>query len=282
MKRLIAFIVFFGGLNFAFSQSLSGSWEEAQISKEAKFSVLYFENYPFTFKDKEGNLTGIEIDILNDFAKWLKAEKNIDLKLEFNKSGNFSKFYSNLQNSSPNTIGLGSLAISVRRKDEINFTAPYMKNQSVLVSNLEVPTTRYFNDLENNFCDLTALVISGSSHEAEMLNIKNQFYPKMRVKYMETPKDLLQLVFEDKNYFGYVDLLSYWAFLQQRCCTMKIHKDLALEPEYFALGLPLNSDWDKPFSEFFEGGFGYTATEGYRKILEKYLGYEIIQSVELY
>ena len=69
MKRLIAFIVFFGGLNFAFSQSLPGSWEEAQISKEAKFNVLYFENYPFTFKDDEGNLTGIEIDILNDFAK---------------------------------------------------------------------------------------------------------------------------------------------------------------------------------------------------------------------
>lgn len=282
MKKIIYIIVLLAIGNFCFAQSNTSTWQQATELKEAKLKVIYFENYPFTFKDGEGNLTGIEIDILNDFAKWLKSEINVDLSLEFSKSGNFSKFYSNLQTSEANTVGLGSLAISVRRKDEIKFTAPYMKNQSVLVSNLEVPTTRYFNDLENNFCDLTALVISGSSHEAEMLNIKNQFFPKMRVKYMETPKDLLQLVFEDKNYFGYVDLLSYWAFLQKRCCTMKIHKDLALEPEYFAFGLPLNSDWDKPFSEFFEGGFGYTATEGYRKILEKYLGYEIIQSVELY
>lgn len=282
MKKIIYVIVLLAIGNFCFAQSNTSTWQQATELKEAKLKVIYFENYPFTFKDDEGNLTGIEIDILNDFAKWLKSEINVDLSLEFSKSGNFSKFYSNLQTSEANTVGLGSLAISVWRKDEIKFTAPYMKNQSVLVSNLEVPTTRYFNDLENNFCDLTALVISGSSHEAEMLNIKNQFFPKMRVKYMETPKDLLQLVFEDKNYFGYVDLLSYWAFLQKRCCTMKIHKDLALEPEYFAFGLPLNSDWDKPFSEFFEGGFGYTATEGYRKILEKYLGYEIIQSVELY
>jgi len=282
MKSLTVIVIFFTFFNIGFGQSEKGSWEEAKTSKQTILNVIYFENYPFTYKDNSGNLTGIEIDVLNDFANWCKVEKGISIDFKYEQSKNFPQFYATLKESRLNTIGLGSLAISVRRKDEINFTSPYMKNQSVLVSNLEVPTTRYFNDLENNFCDLTAVVINGSSHEAEMLNIKNQFYPKMRVKYMETPKDLLQLVFEDKNYFGYVDLLSYWAFVQQRCCTMKIHKDLALEPEYFAFGLPLNSDWAQPFSEFFEGGFGYTATESYREILEKYLGYEIIQSVELY
>jgi hypothetical protein len=34
-------------------------------------------------------------------------------------------------------------------------------------------------------------------------------------------------------------------------------------------------------SEFFESGFGFTSTKTYHQLLEKYLGYEIIDLVEI-
>lgn len=282
MRKLLSIIALFAFINVGFCQNEEKGWELANLTKKASLTVMYFENHPFYFINNEGNLAGIEIDILKDFAVWCKSEKGIDISFDFEPSQNFAKFYDNLKSSNVNTIGLGSLAISESRQSEITFTPPYMKNKSVLVSSLEIPTTRNFDEFETNFYDLTAVVISGSSHEAVMLNIKNKYFPRLRVRYIDTPTELLQLVFEDKNYYGYVDLLSYWSFIQRRCCTLKIHRDIIIQPDYFAFGMSKNSDWNDPFTEFFEGGFGYISKEKYLKILEKYLGYEIIKSVELY
>lgn len=266
----------------SFAQVEDPSWKSALKTKKSEITVMYFENYPFTYKNAEGEMAGIEVEILQDFVKWCQETKGIDISLKFEQSKSFAAFYDKIKTMDNGVVGLGSVSMTNQRKTEVKFTAPYMKNKSILVSQLSVPTARVFDDFEKNFNEMTALVIQGSSHEEELKEIKDLHHPKMRVKYMTTPKELLQQIFEDKSYYGYVDLISYWSFVTERCCVMKIHREVSLKPDYFAFVLPKTSDWVMPFAEFFEGGFGYTATENYRKILEKYLGYEIINSVELY
>ena len=51
--------------------------------------------------------------------------------------------------------------------------------------------------------------------------------------------------------------------------------------EYLGFIMPKNSMHGANINEFFESGFGFTSTKVYHQILEKYLGYEIIESVEI-
>lgn len=251
-------------------------------TKIDNLQALYFDNYPFSYKNKNGQIEGIEVDILKSFADWMKNEKAININIEYKSLKDFSAFFQSVANGQSNYIGLGSVSITEERKKQVAFAPPYLKNNSILVSQLEVPTLRKFEDFELNFSDKIAVVIKGTSHEKELLEIKEKYFPKMRVKYVDSPRAQLQLIFEDKTYFGYVDLLSYWTFLQERCCVLKIHREVSTKSEYFGFILPLNSTYQNYLLEFFEGGFGFTSTEAYKKILEKYLGYEVISSVELF
>ena len=62
---------------------------------------------------------------------------------------------------------------------------------------------------------------------------------------------------------------------------LKIHKILNVPNESFGFIMPKSSVHSQYINEFFESGFGFTATKVYHQILEKYLGNEIIESVEI-
>jgi hypothetical protein len=51
--------------------------------------------------------------------------------------------------------------------------------------------------------------------------------------------------------------------------------------ENFGFIMPKNGLNKNYISEFFESGFGFTSTKTYHQILEKYLSYEVLQSVEV-
>ena len=132
-------------INTLFAQS----YEQARSNKSAEVNVYYYENEPYVYKDKSGKLVGIEIDILNSFVSWLKAEKGIELELEYVPFKKFDVFYQQVVAASPNTIGLGSVTITESRSKEVKFSAPYLKNVAVLVTDGSVPTARNEEDLKS-------------------------------------------------------------------------------------------------------------------------------------
>jgi len=62
---------------------------------------------------------------------------------------------------------------------------------------------------------------------------------------------------------------------------LKIHKVFTEAKEYLGFILPKKNEHEVYLNEFFESGFGFTSTKVYHQILEKYLGFEIIESVEI-
>lgn len=260
------------------------SWSQAQADKKCELVVHYLDNFPFAYQNENGELTGIEIDIMGQFSSWLKKVKGFtDVKVVYLPYTDFAKVYEASKSASGASIGLASVTITKERQQEVSFSSPYLKNISLLISNTEIPSLRQYEDIPKTFAEMTAVVNRGTLLEKQLMDIKKKHHPTMRVTYVEHPAEVVKMVAESKSkYYGYVDLLTYWAYLKQQPANLKIHRIATIDAQRFAFVLPKDSDWQAAFAEFFESGFGFTATEAYADILKKHLGYEVVKSVELY
>ncbi|MBL7931319.1 MAG: transporter substrate-binding domain-containing protein [Bacteroidia bacterium] len=250
--------------------------------KPDTLNVNYYENYPFAYTES-GTLVGIEIDIIHEYVAWLK-KKGVDVVVNYNAIAEFSAFYNSVKNGNSKTIGLGSVTSNSDREKELLISPPYMQNVAVLVSAGSVPTIKSKTnpEVENVLGKLSAVVVKGSSHEKYLKDIKEKFVPGLKITQVETQSRILESIISNAGQFGYVDIIAYWAFLKKNNGKyIKMQKVFNEPKEYLGFIMPKSSVHSAYINEFFESGFGFTATKMYHQILEKYLGYEIIESVEL-
>lgn len=255
----------------------------AQAQAPDSLHVHFYENYPFAYSEGN-NLMGIEIDILKEYVVWMKQKKGVSLIVDYKPFKEFSSFYNSVKNGGSKIVGLGSVTTNSEREGELQFSSPYMQNFAVLVSAGNIPTIKHMAnpEVESVLNSLNALVVKGSSHEAYIKSLKEKFVPGLKITQVETQSKVLEAIASSSNNFGYVDIIAYWAFLKKNTGKyLKMQKVFNEPKEYLGVIMPKNSLHASYMNEFFESGFGFTATKMYRQILEKYLGYEIIDSVEL-
>src|SRR5688572_20250568 len=76
------FLLLFSGT--AFAQSFTGdTWAQVKNKKAGSISISYVETPSFVYKDKSGVLTGISVDIMNDFIGWVNKTKGVNLVSKF-------------------------------------------------------------------------------------------------------------------------------------------------------------------------------------------------------
>ncbi len=281
MKKIYGFLI-------AFSISLSsiaqnaGSWSNAVKSGSGTLNVQYFDNFPFSYHRSKAELVGIEVDMINEFIRWAKDQKNVTLTSNFIENKDFYTFYDEVKKSSGDVVGIGSVTNTPSRSTEVNFSAPYLKNKSLLITSINVPTLGSMADATKNFDSLTAIVVKGSIHEQEVLSLKSKYLPKLKIEYAASPRQVLEKMRANSRYFSYIDLVSYWAFVKQpKSKYMKIHRVANTNEEMFGVIFPKNSDWNMAFNEFMESGLGFASSEAYKEILRKNLGEEIIKTVSV-
>ncbi|MCS7028985.1 MAG: transporter substrate-binding domain-containing protein [Bacteroidia bacterium] len=283
MKYFIIHLLSFTVLQLAFAQI--NSWAEVSTKKSGTITVHYLEQAPFCYKEKQGSkLTGIEIDIFREFVKWLKEKKGVNVKVEYKPYTKFNEVYQAVKTSKdPATFGLATVTITPERMQELDFSAPYLKNRSLMVSAGQVPTVTKVEEIPQKFANMTAVTVKNSVHEHDVQLIKEKYLPNLNIEYLDLPKQVLEKIASDKKYFGYVDLITYWDFVKHNPkIYVKLHRALTISNENFGFILPKGSDWTPIINEFFEAGFGFTATKMYRAILEAHLGFEVISTVEMY
>lgn len=250
--------------------------------KTDTLNVHFYENYPFAYTES-GTLVGIEIDIIQEYINWLK-KKGVNLVLNYRPYAEFSTFYNSVKEGDSKTIGLGSVTLNSDREKDLSVSAPYIQNVAVLVSSGSVPTIRSKSNPEvtNVLGKLTAMVVKGSSHERYLNSIKEKFVPGLKVTQVESQNRVLEAIVNNPAQFGYVDIIAYWSFLKKNPGKyIKMQKVFNEPKENLGFIMPKSSAHLAHINEFFESGFGFTATKMYHQILEKYLGHEIIESVEL-
>lgn len=259
---------------------------------------IYFYEQPVMFykTDKNNDYVGVEADILKEFVKWCDEKKKIKVTTKYYPYKSFNDFYSAFGSAPANSIGSGTVTINEERKQQFDFSAPYLKNIAVFVTHGSVPTftataaatskaegqasDRLSASLAASYGQLVGLVEKGSVHSQYMKDFVAKYSPNTTVQGVNG--NLAEILASDPKYVAYMDIITYRELLKSTDKYFKMHRDLSRKGENFGFILPKNSEWLPLVNEFMEGGFGFTATKKYQSILEAYLGYEVINTVEMF
>ena len=271
--KILSFIGLFLASGAALAQAYSGdSWALVKEKKSGTISLSYVETPSFVYKDKNGNLTGICVDIMQDFVNWVNATKSVKLSSKFAGDGSsFRGMYDKTKTSSGGVFGLGNVTITEERKREVKFSPPIITNNAILITQPGVPTLSKLEDISKTFANLTAYTAKGTLNEKRILDLKQKYFPAMKVTTTTTSQETLEKVFSDPNSFAYLDLAFYIEAVQMRK-AVKRHPVGDKAAEQFGIVLPMNTDWAPVMDEFFKANGGYVNSREYKNILVKHLG----------
>jgi ABC-type amino acid transport substrate-binding protein len=280
-KYRIALLLFCSS-TFGYSQYSGDTWSKVSSTGSGTISLAYVETPGFVYKDASGKLTGICVDIMSDFVAYVNAKKGVKLTAKYVGDGtSFRGMYDKVKASKEGVFGLGNITMTEARKKEIKFSPPWITNFAILVTQSSVPTLKKMEDISKTFAGLTAYTAKGTLNEKRLLDIKNQYYPALKIAYVKSSPETMQKVLNDANSFSYLDLAFYLDAVSRRQ-PLKRHPIGDKSSEQFGFIMPLNSDWQPLLEEFFNANGGYTNSTVYKKILSKHLGdtgVKLLQSV---
>ena len=267
--------VFFLSLSFTFctleaSAQSTDSWQQVRQNKGGTITALWYDIDPFIFKDKNGNLQGVEYELMESFVKWIKEKYGYEVSLKWKDASSFENIYEEVRHAKVSGLfGWSFFSITPARQKEVRFTPPYMPDMNVLVTNDAMPL---YND-KTRFLD-TISSLEGYT----MLHTAMEEDLGVLTKGIEIPifrqyddYEILRRISEDKNAFGYVPLTVYVVSLQKGIKVKRQHL-FATEREGLSGIFPLHSDWQPVVDEFFHG---FECKRIASRLLSKYLGAEI-------
>ncbi len=259
--------------HFAIAQGYVGdTWAQVKATGQGTISLAYVETPGFSYKDGSGKLTGICVDIMNDFVSWINVNKGVKLQSKFVGDGsNFQGMYAKVKTSTGGVFGLGNITITDERKREVKFSPPFITNFAILITQNNVPTLATLEEIPTAFSKLTAYTAKGTLNEKRILELKQKYYPDMKVTTLDTSPEVYQKIFSDPNSFSYLDLAFYLKAVSEQK-PVKRHPVGDKAAEQFGFIMPLNSDWLPVLEEFFSSGGGYTNSTPYKTILTRHLG----------
>lgn len=271
MKPFLFLFSILGSLT-AYSQNYTGdTYAQSKAKGQGTISLAYVETPSFVYKEG-GALTGICVDIMNDFVKWANESKKIKLNANYVGDGsNFRGMYDKVKVSSGGVFGLGNITITDERKREVKFSPSYITNFAILITQSSVPTLEKMEDLKTTFGKLTAYTAKGTLNEKRINELKKKYFPEMKIVLTGTSQETYEKVTSDPNGFAYLDLAFYLEAVSQRK-PVKRHPIGDQTSEKFAFVMPMNSDWSPAFDEFFAANGGYLNSPQYKAILRKHLG----------
>jgi ABC-type amino acid transport substrate-binding protein len=247
------------------------SWAQVKQTGKGTISIAYVETPSFVYK-KKTKLTGICIDIMQDFVKWVNDTKKVKLESKFVGDGtSFRGMYDKVKVSSGGVVGLGNITITEERKKEVKFSPPFITNFAILITQGNVATLEKMKDLPTTFAGLTAYTGKGTLNEKRIMDLKKKYFPDMKIVTTATSQETLEKVFNDPKGFAYLDLAFYLEAAELRK-SVKRHPVGDQTAEQFGFIMPRNTDWLPLFDEFFKADGGYTNTARYREILTRHLG----------
>lgn len=266
---VVLFVCFLNLTHFAGAQN-----------KADTLHIYYLENYPYSYT-RNDSIKGIEIEIMREFILWAKYDGYNFLPV-YKKFDEFEMFYNAVKNANTKVIGLGSVTINSKRLADVSFSPPYIKNVSVLLTYSGIQTFRSKNDIKKEFNGKACITIKNSMYEKYLLTIKKQLLPNLKIQYTDNEFSSIEAVACNSDLFAYCDILSYWTYLQKYPNkTVKIQKVFTEDKDNLGFITPKNSAYRFVLTEFFESGFGFISGKRYSEILEKYLSYEVMESVRI-
>lgn len=279
-KQFALTIIIFSTL---FSFSYANSDNDNDKPEKINIQVNYLNRFPFFYSNENGKLEGIEVEILESFASWSRKKHNLDINFNFTGNTSFNDLYNAAKTQKGESITAGTITIKKERLNDVNFSAPYLRNISILISSGNKDLLSDLNMMNTVFANTNAIATQNSVHLKHLEELKRTVYPTMKIELVENQDEIAGMVSNNENFFGYVDLIQYWKYKKENPESyIKVHRIADRNEEHFGFAFSKeNTRLNELFQEFFSDGFGFTSTKEYHKILEKYLGEEIVSTVEV-
>ncbi len=216
-------------------------------------------------------LTGVTVDLLREFTRYLSETYDIELDLSFERQKHWPTFYKDMVDAGDGVIGMGNVTITEERCRELVFSPPYMTNIASLITHHNAPELIEPEHLKTTLGGRTALAFEGTLHEQRLRKLTGQYYPEASFRMAGSNDEILGLVSASDQYFAYIDLYNYWRAVE-RGLPLRRHESADQASEQFGYIMPLNTSWEPVLREFFEHADGLTASERYHSILSDHLG----------
>lgn len=280
VNSILALVISFMSYSVIQAQTLSGdSWAEVKAKGSGTITLTYVKTPGFIYKDNSGNLTGICIDIMNDFIKFLEENKGVKVNKKMVGNGSsFKVMYDGAKFGKGGVFGLGNITITAERKSKISFSPAFINNFAILITQSSVATLKDMKNIGTAFRGMTAYAAKGTLNEKRILEIKSNYYSDLKINYASSSSETLEKVLADKNSFSYLDLAFYLDAINKKQ-PIKRHGIGDKSSEEFGFIMPLGSDWRPVMEEFFAFNGGYKNSSAYKKILIKHLGTHAVKLI---
>lgn len=254
------------------------SWEAAAAAGHGTARVLYVPAGGFAYRDDEGTLTGVTVDMMRQFAAWVQEAKGVRVDLEFVEEQDWRTFYSRVREGGTGLFGIGNVTITQARRSELQFSPAYLTNVAVLITRDDVPELTSPAAAATAFSGLDALAFEGTLHETRLRALRDEYLPDASVAMASTNDEILDRVAEG-GWFAYIDAYNYWR-ARDGGAPLRRHPVADDPAEEFGVIMPLQSDWGPVMEAFFEADGGYRNTPEYRDLLIRHLGEPLTRALE--
>jgi len=279
-------VLFFGFLiGFLLLTSLNGiaqlkgdKFDQAKITNVANV-VYVFSKTPGFVYSTGGQYSGICVDIMTAFGKYVKLKYGITIKATYQQAedNSFTKMLASVKSSQGGVFGLGNITITESRKKIYNFSPPFINNISLIVSHKTVPTLIKIEDIGVGFKGMTAYVVKGSTNAIDLFKWKKSYFPDMKVVYISSATEAVNKVANNTKSFTNVDFTYYLDAIKAKK-PVKRHIAGSSSSEEIGMIMPKSNDWAPVLADFFNSGF--IGGDEYKTIIRKHLGESAIKLLE--
>jgi signal transduction histidine kinase len=255
------------------------TWQQVRDQGKGTITAYWYESKPFMYQDVDGQMAGIEYELLEGFRAHLRKEKGIDLTIQYREAQSFKDIYLSIREAKSDlTFGVSAFSITEKRKQEVGFSPPYMSDISVLITSDNIPiltTAEQFNTLLPR---LTAITIEGTTYEQELIRLQTQGGLPFTMRYIPSKDNIMVRVSETDSTFGFIDLPVYMMlFNENPSIKVKRQNLFPIKREGYAIIFPRNSDWSEPLTDYFANRNFQPDLE---KSISKYIDIDLYHLVE--
>jgi ABC-type amino acid transport substrate-binding protein len=253
-----------------FSQKYQGdSWAHVKTSGSGVLTVVYSEQFGLIHKDQDSKMKGVCVDILSDFAKFIKERYGKTVTVKYaGEISVFSEFLSTAQNT-PHILGVTNTTITEERKKTLKFSPPYMSNRQVMLTNNKAPAITSLQELPTKFSGFTAQVIAGSTHVQYMEKIKTEHMPSLNIVQEKSGPLIIKNLMANPKLFTIIDFTEFVEVVHKKLPIKRQMVDVGVVEELGFI-MAKQTDWDVPLKEFLTSE--YRNSIGYKKIISENLG----------
>ncbi len=246
MNKLPLILLCLLGFRIGFSQS----WQEALNDGDSTINLHWYISKPFIFTDQNGEMTGLEVEIIDLFRQYVKQHHQVNLHLNWLESESFSGIIDTISHlKSENHLGVSAFSITDDRKKVVDYSQPYMPDITVLISSQGTPVVDSFEKIDDLMKEMVAITIKGTVYEKQLLRLKEKLGINFDIKYIDSDANVLDHISKTGNSFGFIDLPIYLIWLKNGESLVRQNYFTVYGTGYGII-FSKNSDWVEPFNEF--------------------------------